>query len=102
MTREEIEGNYEYNTGTVIVERFKDLNPDYIPAVLVKNHGPFTWGKDANEAVHNAVVLEEVAMMAYNTEILANQRVNSMSEDLLNKHFTRKHGPNAYYGQSGA
>ena len=59
-------------------------------------------GKDANEAVHNAVVLEEVAMMAYNTEILANQRVNSMSEDLLNKHFTRKHGPNAYYGQSGA
>lgn len=102
MTKEEIEENYEYNTGVVIVERFKEINPDYIPAVLVKNHGPFTWGKDAHEAVHNAVVLEEVAMMAYNTEILANQNVNSMSDDLLNKHFSRKHGPNAYYGQTGA
>ncbi|MDU8976434.1 MAG: class II aldolase/adducin family protein [Clostridium perfringens] len=97
-----VEGNYEYNTGVVIVERFKDMNPENIPAVLVKNHGPFTWGKDAKDAVHNAVVLEEVAMMAYNTEILANKNVDSMSDDLLNKHFSRKHGPNAYYGQTGA
>ena len=92
MTREEIEGNYEYNTGVVIVERFKDMNPENIPAVLVKNHGPFTWGKDAKDAVLNAVVLEEVAMMAYNTEILANKNVDSMSDDLLNKHFSRNEG----------
>ena len=68
MTPEEIKSNYEYNTGGVIVETFKHINPTQVPAVLVKNHGPFTWGKDAMEAVHNAVVLEEVAMMAWNTE----------------------------------
>ena len=71
MTKSEIQSNYEYNTGSVIVESFKQLNPLQVPAVLVKNHGPFAWGKDALEAVHNAVVLEEVAMMAWNTEILS-------------------------------
>lgn len=99
MTKEEIENNYEYNTGTVIVETFKEINEDMMPAVLVKNHGPFTWGKDAFDAVHNAVVLEEVAMMAFNTETLTNLSVNTMPQILLNKHFMRKHGPNAYYGQ---
>ncbi|MHC1684269.1 MAG: L-ribulose-5-phosphate 4-epimerase [Clostridiaceae bacterium] len=99
MTKEEIENNYEYNTGTVIVETFKEINEDMMPAVLVKNHGPFTWGKDAFDAVHNAVVLEEVAMMAFNTETLTNLSVNTMPQMLLNKHFMRKHGPNAYYGQ---
>ncbi|OON99452.1 MAG: L-ribulose-5-phosphate 4-epimerase [Epulopiscium sp. Nele67-Bin004] len=98
MTKEEIESEYEYNTGVVIVERFKDLNPDQMPAVVVKNHGPFTWGKDAHDAVHNAVVLEEVAMMAFNTEMLFRD-VQPMPQELLNKHFLRKHGANAYYGQ---
>ena len=70
MTPEEIKLNYEYNTGGVIVEAFKNINPTHVPAVLVKNHGPFTWGKDAMDAVHNSVVLEEVAMMAWNTEVL--------------------------------
>ena len=99
MTAEEIASNYEYNTGGVIVERFKNLNPNHVPAVLVKNHGPFAWGKDAMEAVHNAVVLEEVAMMALNTELLSNNEIVKMPQDLIEKHFTRKHGPNAYYGQ---
>ena len=99
MTKNEIENNYEYNTGEVIVERFKDLNPKYMPAVLVKNHGPFTWGKDPFEAVHNAVVLEEVAMMAFTTEMIMNSGVKAMPNTLLDKHFMRKHGPNAYYGQ---
>lgn len=99
MTEEEIRTNYEYNTGSVIVEAFADLNPAYVPAVLVKNHGPFSWGKDAHEAVHNAVVLEEVAMMAWNTEVLTNHTVQSMPQELMDKHFKRKHGPNAYYGQ---
>jgi L-ribulose-5-phosphate 4-epimerase len=99
MTPEEIKNNYEYNTGGVIVETFKDLNPTHVPAVLVKNHGPFSWGKDAIEAVHNAVVLEEVAMMAWNTEVLANHNIDTMPKELIEKHFMRKHGPNAYYGQ---
>ncbi|WP_315078277.1 L-ribulose-5-phosphate 4-epimerase [uncultured Clostridium sp.] len=99
MTPEEIKANYEYNTGGVIVDTFKHINPTHVPAVLVKNHGPFTWGKNAMEAVHNAVVLEEVAMMAWNTEVLAKQNIESMSKELMNKHFMRKHGPNAYYGQ---
>lgn len=96
MTDDEIAGEYELNTGTVIVESFKDINPDYMPGVLVKNHGPFTWGKNANDAVHNSVVLEEIAMMAFHTESLGGK---SMPEALLNKHFMRKHGANAYYGQ---
>lgn len=99
MTSEEIKTNYEYNTGSVIIEAFANLNPTYVPAVVVKNHGPFTWGKDAHEAVHNAVVLEEVAMMAWNTEVLTNHTVQSMPQELMDKHFMRKHGPNAYYGQ---
>lgn len=99
MTREEIESNYEYNTGEVIVDRFKELNPEYVPGVLVKNHGPFTWGKNPHDAVHNAVVLEEIAMMAWNTEVLTRYEVNTMPDELKNKHFMRKHGPNAYYGQ---
>ena len=99
MTPEEIKSNYEDNTGGVIVELFKNINSTHVPAVLVKNHGPFTWGKDAIEAVHNAVVLEEVAMMAWNTEVLANHSIETMPKELIEKHFMRKHGPNAYYGQ---
>lgn len=98
MTAEEINSAYEYNTGMVIIERFKDLNPDYVPAVLVKNHGPFTWGTDPFNAVHNAVIVEECAMMAFHTQMLTGNR-ESMPQVLLDKHFLRKHGPNAYYGQ---
>ena len=100
MTEEEIKSAYEYNTGVVAVERFEKahLNPDHIPAVLVKNHGPFCWGTDPFNAVHNAVVLEEVAMMAFHTEMLT-PGVQAMRKTLLDKHFLRKHGANAYYGQ---
>jgi L-ribulose-5-phosphate 4-epimerase len=98
MTAEEINGEYEKETGKVIVETFKNINPIYIPGVLVNNHGPFTWGKDAKEAVHNAVVLEEVSMMAYHTFSLT-PGLEAISQPLLNKHFLRKHGKNAYYGQ---
>jgi L-ribulose-5-phosphate 4-epimerase len=99
MTSSEIRGDYEFETGKVIVERFKDLNPDHIPGVLVNAHGPFTWGKNANEAVHNAVVLESIAQMAFNTRILMGNKVIEMQSELLNKHFYRKHGKGAYYGQ---
>jgi len=97
MTKEEVEGQYELETGNVIVERFQGLNPDYVPGVLVKNHGPFSWGKDAHDAVHNAVVMEQVAKMAYiaygvNPDL-------TMNRYLIQKHFYRKHGPGAYYGQ---
>lgn len=98
MTKDEIQSEYEANTGTVIIEAFKDLNPNYIPAVLVKNHAPFTWGKSAAESVHNSVVLEEVAMMAIQCRQL-NPNVTPMPQVLLDKHFMRKHGPKAYYGQ---
>lgn len=97
MTAEEVNGDYEKDTGTVIIERFKELNPVHIPGVLVKNHGPFSWGKNADDAVHNAVVLEQVAKMAF----IAYQ-VNpnlTMNKSLIHKHFSRKHGPNSYYGQ---
>jgi len=97
MTQQEVEGEYELETGNVIVDRFKGLNPDFIPGVLVKNHGPFSWGKDAHDAVHNAVVMEQVAKMAY-----ISYGVNpdlTMSNNLIQKHFFRKHGPGAYYGQ---
>lgn len=97
MTPEEIGGQYELNTGKVIVERFKEINPDHMPAVLINSHGPFTWGKNAHEAVHNAVVLEELAVMAFYTESLGNNV--PMPSELLDKHFLRKHGENAYYGQ---
>ena len=96
MTITEVEGDYELETGKVIVECFNDLNPDEIPSVLVKNHGPFCWGGSPKTAVENAVVLEEVAMMAWHTQMMTK---GVMPEYLLHKHFYRKHGPNAYYGQ---
>ncbi len=97
MTQEEVRGAYELETGNVIVRRFEGLNPVHTPAVLVKNHGPFAWGRDAAEAVHNAVVLEQVAKMAY---IAFGVNPNlTMNPLLVEKHFSRKHGPNAYYGQ---
>ncbi len=99
MTPEEICSEYEKNTGKVIVETFQGKEPDHVPAVLVKNHGPFTWGTDPHNAVHNAVVLEEIAMMAVYTEQLMGDRIKPMPRELLEKHFFRKHGPNAYYGQ---
>ncbi|WP_185116815.1 L-ribulose-5-phosphate 4-epimerase [Dysgonomonas massiliensis] len=97
MTVEEVQCNYELETGNVIVERFKDLDADYTPGVLVNNHGPFAWGKDADNAVYNAVVMEQVAKMAmFALNINPNLKMN---EELIKKHFFRKHGPNAYYGQ---
>lgn len=98
MTPEEINGAYEEETGNVIVETFVGKNPMDIPGVLVNMHGPFSWGKDPMEAVHNAVVLEEVSKMAFNT-IMLNSDIGPMDIELLNKHFLRKHGANAYYGQ---
>lgn len=98
MTAEEIQDEYEKETGKVIVETFEGKNPAFIPGIIVNNHGPFTWGKDPNEAVHNAVVLEEVAMMAYHTRQLAAD-IGAIDQALLDKHFLRKHGMNAYYGQ---
>lgn len=97
MREDEVKTNYELETGKVIVETFKGLNPDFIPGVLVKNHGPFAWGKNPINAVHNAVVLEEIAMMAQYTQLV---HKTPMPDYLLNKHFERKHGPNAYYGQA--
>ncbi len=99
LTQEEIEGEYEKNTGLVIVDTFKELNPVYIPGVLVEDHAPFSWGKDAHEAVHNAVVMEEVAKMAIQTHIITGGANNDVNQYLLDKHFMRKHGVNAYYGQ---
>lgn len=98
LTAEEIETGYETNTGKVIIETFMEKNPSYVPGVLCANHGPFTWGKDAKEAVHNAVVLEEVAKMACRTEMLR-PGVQEAPQVIRDKHFMRKHGPNAYYGQ---
>lgn len=98
LTPEEIETGYETNTGKVIIETFTEKNPSYVPGVLCANHGPFTWGKDAKEAVHNAVVLEEVAKMACRTEMLR-PGVQKAPQVIRDKHFMRKHGPNAYYGQ---
>ena len=100
MTPDEINGEYEKETGTVIIEAFKDIDPLTVPAVLVKSHGPFTWGKTAYEAVHNAVVLEEAAFMNYHAMSI-NPQARSMQRELLDKHYLRKHGDNAYYGQSG-
>lgn len=98
LTPEEIDEAYEKNTGLVIIETFANNNPKYVPGVLCTNHGPFAWGKDAAEAVHNAVVLEECAKMAYYTECI-NPRVQQIPQPLMDKHFLRKHGENAYYGQ---
>lgn len=98
MTPEEIAGKYELETGRVIIETFADKEADHIPAVLVHSHGPFTWGTDPHNAVHNAVVLEELAFMAYHTEELTPD-IKEMQQELLDKHYLRKHGKNAYYGQ---
>ena len=98
MTEEEIQGEYEKETGNVIIETFQGVDPMTIPAVLVYSHGPFTWGKDPMEAVHNAVVLEEVAFMDWHALVL-NPAQGPMQQALLNKHYLRKHGPGAYYGQ---
>ena len=100
LTPEEIDEAYEANTGLVIIETFElaGLNPMYTPGILCKNHGPFTWGKDAAEAVHNAVVLEEVAKMATTTELI-NPKVQPAPDSIRDKHLFLKHGDNAYYGQ---
>ena len=98
MTPEEIAGRYEHETGNVIIETFQEKSPDDIPAVLVHSHGPFIWGTDPHNAVHNAVVLEELAFMAFHTEAIAPNKETIQSE-LLDKHYLRKHGKNAYYGQ---
>ena len=100
MTPEEISGEYELNTGKVIVETFKErkIDPDQMPAVLVRSHGPFTWGKDPFDAVHNSVVLEALSEMAMKT-FLVNPETGDMQQELLDKHFLRKHGAGAYYGQ---
>jgi L-ribulose-5-phosphate 4-epimerase len=98
MTDEEIKGEYEKETGKVIIETFEGKDPAAVPAVLVYSHGPFAWGKDAMNAVHNAVVLEEVAFMDWHAMIL-NPELGPMQQTLLDKHYLRKHGKNAYYGQ---
>ena len=98
MTPEEIAGEYELETGNVIIETFQDIDPMTIPAVLVHSHGPFTWGTDAMNAVHNAVVLEEVAFMDFHATAM-NPQAGRMQQELLDKHYLRKHGKNAYYGQ---
>jgi len=98
MTAAEIAGEYEAETGRVIVETFAERDPAAVPAVLVYSHGPFAWGRDAAEAVHNAVVLEEVAHMALHAESLQ-PGLRPMQHELLDKHYLRKHGKNAYYGQ---
>ena len=97
MSEVEVKGDYELETGNVIVRRFEGMNPMHTPGVLVKNHGPFTWGKTPAEAVHNAVVLEQVAKMA-SIAYTINPKL-TMNPLLIEKHFSRKHGPNAYYGQ---
>ena len=109
MKKSEVFGEYEKETGNVIVERFKGMNPDDTPAVLVRNHGPFAWGTDADNAVHNAVVLEQVAKMAsISVDLSTSEKLKTtyipgfgpkMNKLLIEKHYSRKHGPNAYYGQ---
>lgn len=98
LTHNEIEGEYEKETGNVIVEKFHNLDANAIPGVLVNNHGPFAWGKNADDAVHNAVVIEAVSKIAYFT--LKIKRVSSLDQTLLDKHYLRKHGEDSYYGQS--
>ena len=98
MRPDEIAKDYELNTGKVVVETFDGKDPVSIPAVLVASHGPFTWGKDPGDAVHNAVVLEEIAFMAWHV-LQSNSTISPMQQELLDKHYLRKHGPRAYYGQ---
>ena len=95
---DEIEGDYEKNTGAAIIRRFESLDPKAIPGVLVANHGPFTWGKDAKAAAHNAVVLESIARMGFFT-VTINAEANAIGKTLHDRHFLRKHGSKAYYGQ---
>jgi len=99
MTKEEIQSYYELNTGKVIVRRFKGIDPMEVPAVLVANHGPFTWGKSPASAVEATIVLEQVASMALGTMTI-HPKQKPISNALLDKHYLRKHGKNAYYGQS--
>lgn len=104
LSNEEVNGDYELNTGKVIVEEFakRGINPDECPAVLIHRHGPFAWGKDSHKAVENALILEEVCKMAYRTEAVASLSNDSnigIEDYLLDKHYQRKHGKNAYYGQ---
>jgi len=98
LTAAEVAGEYELNTGKVIVETLGDTNPLHTPGIVVYQHGPFSWGKDAVDAVHNAVVMEEVAKMAW-IACGINPRLRHIDGYLMDKHFSRKHGPNAYYGQ---
>jgi len=98
MTPDEIASMYEANTGKTIVECFTNIDPDAMPAALVPSHGPFTWGKDPWDAVHNAVVLEEIAFMAWHNIMMA-PNIQPMQQELIDKHYLRKHGSNAYYGQ---
>ena len=100
LTDNEIQGAYEKNTGLVIIETFKGIDSDAVPGVLVRNHGPFAWGTSAANAVHNAVVMEEVAFMNYHAMTLK-EDAPCVSQTLLDKHYYRKHGKNAYYGQGG-
>ena len=99
LTKEETESAYEVNTGKVIVETFTDMDYLAIPGVLVKSHGVFAWGADAHNSVHNAVVIEELAKMNFKTKLL-NPSINPIAQYTLDKHYNRKHGKNAYYGQS--
>ena len=98
IRKKEVETDYEANTGKLIIERFSDLDPHEMPAVLVAGHGPFTWGRTPDEAVKNSLVLEKVAQMAWGT-LLLNQKCDPIPEYLLHKHHRRRHGPDAYYGQ---
>lgn len=97
MTADETANDYEANTGRVIVERFEGIDPVQVPGVLVHGHAPFTWGRDAGEALGNAIVLEEITKMAFRTEVLGNRY--SIGQHLLDMHYLRKHGKDAYYGQ---
>ena len=99
LSKEEIDEDYEKNTGLVIIETLKDKNPMHTPGILCSYHGPFTWGKDADNAVYNSVVLEEIAKMASRTESLSKGEAKEAPKSMQDKHFLRKHGPNAYYGQ---
>ncbi len=101
LTRQELDEGYERASGVVLADHFMNhsINPVHVPAGLLAHHGPFAWGKDVDEAVYHAAVLEEVAMMAFHTELLPAGQKADMPEHILDKHFSRKHGPNAYYGQ---
>lgn len=100
LTAEEVNGAYERNTGKVIADTFRDLDPEAIPAVLVSRHGPFTWGKNCTKSVENALILEETARMAFVTELLSQSRPDAAPQYLQDKHYFHKHGANAYYGQA--